>query len=354
MPATLTAAWPADPVEMKTAVQADAHADAGTSAPAPDSVGRTVRPSAAPTVSVVIPAYKAAETIGRAIDSVLAQTFPASEILVIDDGSPDDLAAAVARYGDRVKLVRQANGGASSARNRGLDLAAGDLVALLDADDQWTPDKLARCVEQFERRPSVGMVASRYQLQDSTGRQVRTAGPTAARCGRPLRAAPRELLDVAREISTTTVVVRRELLSERRFDTSLATAEDRDLWLRLLLATEVVLLADSLAIVHERPDSLSHGNLDLDCACMLQVIDRYAPQLGPRIARRERAYVHYKWAAGAGAGAAAWRHWWSSVRLWPRPFALQRTRVRFARPRTLLALVRRDGLRRVWRAICNG
>ena len=84
-----------------------------------------------PTVTTVIPAYRAVHTIGRALDSVLGQSSPPAEVLVIDDGSPDDLSGAVRQYGNRVTLVRKPNGGAASARNLGLDLARGDFVAFV-------------------------------------------------------------------------------------------------------------------------------------------------------------------------------------------------------------------------------
>src|SRR5437868_7863345 len=97
-------------------------------------------------VSVVIPAYKAARTINRAVESVLGQTRRPAEVLVVDDGSPDgaDLAAALGRYGDRVALFRKPNGGAASARNHGIDRAGGSVIGFLDADDYWEPDKLER------------------------------------------------------------------------------------------------------------------------------------------------------------------------------------------------------------------
>jgi glycosyltransferase involved in cell wall biosynthesis len=260
---------------------------------------------------VVIPAYRAAATICRAIDSVLAQSCTAGEILVIDDQSPEDLAAVLAPYGERVTLIRQRRGGASAARNRGIQHARGDLIAFLDADDQWTPDKLARCVRIFQQQPQVGLVA----------------GPT--------------LLELAQATSTPTVVARRGLLQQHRFDVTLTTAEDRDLWLRLLAAGEAYFLSAALCIVHLRSDSLSHGNIDVDCRCMLRVIDRYRGLLGPLYARRERSYVHFKWASGLPAGRRALVQWARAVWLWPLPYSPARIRCHFARPRALASILRR-------------
>ena len=93
-------------------------------------------------VSVIIPSYKSARILPGAIDSVLAQTVPADEIIVVDDGSGDDTADVCRAYNGRVRYVRQANGGASTARNTGIAAAHGDWLAFLDADDAWEPNKL--------------------------------------------------------------------------------------------------------------------------------------------------------------------------------------------------------------------
>jgi glycosyltransferase involved in cell wall biosynthesis len=103
------------------------------------------------TVSVVIPLYNNAATLGHAVESVLAQTMAASEIICVDDGSRDDPAAALARFGARVRLLCQPNGGPSTARNAGLAIANGDLIAFLDADDYWMPAMLERCAGALDR-----------------------------------------------------------------------------------------------------------------------------------------------------------------------------------------------------------
>lgn len=115
------------------------------------------RSAVTPTVSVIIPAYNAADCVGRAIESALAQTYPPLEILVVDDGSKDNTAEVVARYPAPVRLIRQANGGTGAARNRAAREARGSWLAWLDADDSWEPTKLERQV-QYTADPMVGII----------------------------------------------------------------------------------------------------------------------------------------------------------------------------------------------------
>jgi glycosyltransferase involved in cell wall biosynthesis len=112
-------------------------------------------------VSVVIPAYNAERYVGQAIHSVLAQTCPPHEIVVVDDGSTDDTAAVVCRFGEPVRYLRQPHrerGGAAQARNLGVDAAHGDLLAFLDADDLWVPDKLQHQIDALDATPTPDLV----------------------------------------------------------------------------------------------------------------------------------------------------------------------------------------------------
>lgn len=104
-------------------------------------------------VSVVIPCYNAAPFIASTLESVLAQTLPCHEIIVVDDGSVDASADIVRRYAPAVTLLQQPNQGESSARNRGIESASGDWVAFLDADDLWLPEKTAKQLEALSRTP---------------------------------------------------------------------------------------------------------------------------------------------------------------------------------------------------------
>ena len=120
-------------------------------------------------VSVVIPTYNRATLIGPAIESVLRQTYPHIEIIVVDDGSTDRTREVVEAFGQPVRYVHQVNGGAASARNRGLREATGEFIALLDSDDQWFPWKLEAQVRVLDRYPDVGMVWTDMTAVDEDG-----------------------------------------------------------------------------------------------------------------------------------------------------------------------------------------
>jgi glycosyltransferase involved in cell wall biosynthesis len=117
-----------------------------------------------PLISVLIDTFNYGQYVEEAIESAIAQDFPAveREVLVVDDGSTDDTAERVRKFGKAITYLRKPNGGQASALNFGLRHAAGKYVALLDADDYWLPGKLSRVVEEFERKPDVGMVYHAY------------------------------------------------------------------------------------------------------------------------------------------------------------------------------------------------
>lgn len=112
-------------------------------------------------VSVIIPCYNGAAFVGQAIESVLAQTQPVREVIVIDDGSTDDSASVIKQFADRhVILIEQENQGESHARNKGIERASGQLIALLDADDVWLKDKVAQQVQALDAMPDAAGVHS--------------------------------------------------------------------------------------------------------------------------------------------------------------------------------------------------
>ncbi len=115
------------------------------------------------TVSCVIPVYNGERYLAEAIDSVLAQTVPPQEIIVVDDGSTDGTPGVTRAYGEAVRYVRQDNAGATVARSHGVSLAEGDYIAFLDADDRWCREKLERQIARFAAHPELALCTTYQQ-----------------------------------------------------------------------------------------------------------------------------------------------------------------------------------------------
>ena len=113
-----------------------------------------------PRVSVIIPAYNADRYIAEAINSIFSQSYQDYEIIVVDDGSTDSTPEILQSYGSRIHSISQTNGGMAAARNLGIAAAKGELIALLDHDDIFLPDKLPAQVACFDSHPGVGLVNS--------------------------------------------------------------------------------------------------------------------------------------------------------------------------------------------------
>lgn len=128
--------------------------------PASDAIPAAAGPATAtappphPRVSVILPVYNRAASLAPALDSVLAQAMPPHEVIVVDDGSTDDIMAALAPYADRIRLIRQDNAGVAAARNTGLAAATGDWIAFQDSDDLWTPGHLEAVARDLAAAPA--------------------------------------------------------------------------------------------------------------------------------------------------------------------------------------------------------
>lgn len=217
-------------------------------------------------VSVVIPSYNAARCIRRSVDSVLAQSWQAREIIVVDDGSTDETLAVLAGYGEHLRVVSQPNGGPSSARNHGLREARGQYVAFLDSDDYWLVEKLERQVALLDAQPDIGFCSTATSVVDMQGKPVRDW---------PCRNSVETLLETlfmnsaAISGSTSGVLARRELLlAAGGFDERLRGFEDPDLWIRLAARTGYACISEDLTVVVRSPNSVS-CNLRAMCAATL-------------------------------------------------------------------------------------
>ena len=183
-----------------------------------------------PKVSVIIPVYNGEKYIDRAIASVLEQTYTNYEIIAIDDGSTDRTPKILETYSSQIRYCYRDNQGVAATRNYGIEIAEGELIAFLDADDFFFPDKLTKQVACFKENPDLGMVICGWQLVDVAGNKI--SDVELWRYSPQLDLATAVLYKPARPSAT---MLRRHWCQEvNGFDASLARAEDLDFLLRLL------------------------------------------------------------------------------------------------------------------------
>ena len=196
-----------------------------------------------PRVSVVIPTFNRKEKVCRAVDSVLDQTFGDFELIVVDDGSTDLTVDALKRYGQRIRVHVQPNRGVSAARNAGIGLAKGELVAFLDSDDLWLPKKLDTQVAFFDRQPEA-MICQTAEVWVRNGRRVNPKKRHRKPAG--MIYAPSLKLCL---VSPSAVMIKKTLFETvGLFDESLPACEDYDLWLRISCRYPVDLIDTPLIV----------------------------------------------------------------------------------------------------------
>jgi glycosyltransferase involved in cell wall biosynthesis len=238
---------------------------------------------AVPSISVVVPAYNASPWIAETLQSVLDQTRPADEIIVVNDGSTDDTAAVARSFGPAVTVIDQPNGGPPAAYNRGFDEASSDYAAMCPADDIWDPHKLEWQDEVLTSEPSVDVLFGRARFFGQIeGMHPHPDGHGVLERGPFMREMYR--LDV---VPAPTTVVRRALHQRLgRFDESLP-GEDYEFWMRALRAG-AVFYHDRRTLVQLRIHGRNASMNASDMREMNLVIHRaYAEDVGdPELARR--------------------------------------------------------------------
>ena len=216
-------------------------------------------------VSVIIPLYQKAAYVRRALDSAAAQTFRDFEVIVVDDGSTDDGPRIVAAYGDpRVRLLSQPNAGPGAARNRGIAEARGELLAFLDADDEWTPEFLSECVRALDEGGSSVAAVSTGYIEHPGGRSREAMWRARGLSGGLQRVTaetdPARFVHMLAFMQPNTTVARAAAV--RRWggyyerDRCLY-AEDAHLWMKVLLNEHVVFDMRPLAVRHVEASALS-------------------------------------------------------------------------------------------------
>ena len=218
------------------------------------------RPYESGSVSVVIPTHNRVELLRRALRSVVGQTRPADEIIVVDDGSEDATREVVNAEFASVRYLWQANQGVSAARNRGIAESTSRWIAFLDSDDEWRPAKLERQLTALATEPEF-RVCHTDEVWIRDGRRVNPGQKHAKQSGwifqscLPLCA-----------MSPSSVMIDRSVLDDvGRFDEELVACEDYDLWLRICSRYPVLLVDEPLVVKHGgHPDQLSRCTWGLD------------------------------------------------------------------------------------------
>lgn len=221
-------------------------------------------------ISAVIPVYNGERFLAETIDSVLGQTYPNLECIVVDDGSTDETASIVRSYGGRVRYVEKPNGGVSSARNLGIKTATGQLIAFLDADDLWRPDKIEHQVEIFLRNQDVGLIYSAVRLVDETGSVI---SEVRDRFGKNILERIL-LLETPSYLTMTGVVPKRVFDDVGYFDEQLSTSADADMACRIALKYRTVAIDEPLADYRQHGGQmhLNLAALDHDAHVLFQKV----------------------------------------------------------------------------------
>jgi glycosyltransferase involved in cell wall biosynthesis len=223
-----------------------------------------------PLISVIIPVYNGEKTIQETVQSVLNQTFTDFELIVINDGSQDSTLEIVSSFQDsRIKVFSFTNGGLPVSRNRGIALANGEYISFLDADDLWTPDKLAGQLAVLETNPQAAVAYSWTDCIDESGQFLRQSAYATAQGNVQAN------LLLANFISSgSNVLVRKQALMDiGGFDETLSNCQDWDLWLRLSARYEFEPVKTPQVLYRVSRNSMSRNVLGLEDS-MQRILER--------------------------------------------------------------------------------
>ena len=203
-------------------------------------------------ISVIIPLYNKLDYIARCIDSVLRQTTMPGEIIVVDDGSCDGSADFVEQnYKNRVKLIKQSNGGESVARNTGIDNAKLEFIALLDGDDEWCPTFLEEICLLISENPDCDIFATAYKLvYPNQQKDPEYSGIKKEFRGKVTNYFKSSMSDWSVLSSSSTVLRRSRIIDVGKYKPGLSLGADTDLWCRLALVSNIAFFNKPLALYY--------------------------------------------------------------------------------------------------------
>ena len=277
-----------------------------------------------PLISVIIPAYNYAATLPRAVESVLHQLHDApAELIVIDDGSTDNtrrvLAGLLVKHPESFRSIHKENGGASSARNRGISEAQGDYLIFLDADDEMAPGALASLKQHIAENPFTHMVIGGHCSIAEDGR--RKEHLPAMLPEQPLERLRAYLLEKRIALSNVACAMHRDVFSRGNYPERFRSAEDIPVFCQALANYPCTLLARPLALIYKHDDSLRHQFNHAKAGGLALIDEVFDPQrLGVEFQiLKERFYVQrclslFRSAYLAGDAAAAKRFFLAALK----------------------------------------
>jgi glycosyltransferase involved in cell wall biosynthesis len=207
-------------------------------------------------VSVIIPTYNGGEYILDAVNSVLQQTYAPLEIIVVDDGSQEDILRILSPVSHRIRFIRQDNAGPGAARNTGVRAARGEFIAFIDDDDLWHPTKMEAQMRRMNQDPDCGLVYSFPVFMDENGSLMPTVLP---HC--PSGYIYHDLVRYNRIHTTSAVLVKTSVFEKVGFfDESIGVCEDYDLWLRIAKDYRVLFCSDACVYYRQSASGVSKHN----------------------------------------------------------------------------------------------
>lgn len=243
--------------------------------------------------SVLVPAWNSASTLPRALESALRQVHAAREIIVCDDGSTDNTKDVLRRYGDAITVVRQSNAGLSQARNAALRHATSDYVALLDADDEWIPERLLRAHEAIAQDPSAVIVTTDALV--SWGGQLSPATYYEAMMkARPLRWSD-QCVEILRDnfIFGGAVIQSDALRRAGGFEVGLSHDSEYGTWIRMILEGGRAIWSDGTSVIYHRSTASLSGARLKTFRMILELLDRIVDEY-PLESRQRQAVAEHR------------------------------------------------------------
>ncbi len=238
-------------------------------------------------VSVIIPAFNVEAYLAEALDSVLAQTYPASEIIIVNDGSTDGTLAIANDYATRypvIQVISQLNAGLSATRNRGLEAATGEIVNFLDADDYWYPENIQQHIRAFLASPTLMLSFGRVEFVDESRHSLHQFSRS-----KLTKLTFKDFYLESPAVSGSNLVIRRSIIQQLGgFNIDLTSLEDREFCLRILSHGGYIEGIDVVTVQYRiRNMSLSSSseNLEKNWIKMNHIVRSYSPEITPPLQR---------------------------------------------------------------------